>query len=594
MAALLVPASTSGCGGGGSDDAKGITFSGNCDDASAAVEVHDTLSPTRILRRIFLSLTGRAPIASDYEPLLAASDDAAREALLDKAIDDALASPGFYETMHDFGRVWLGLPPIPAVADEPDYMASQQHNIPQCPEGTLHAGAYVLAQYITGYPDIFFPCDGKEADGTDALVKQIEPWWAPGTTVEVLSSAALETATVMVDGEPYDCGGEDPKGEGLRRSCGPNMIYCHPSPTAGFANWPIYLPGNPQGQRRLLWDESARLIAHVAWYDRPLTDIVLGDYSVGPVEVQVAYVRAGRRTGASSLDEDDSWWRPQKFTGDVDPLHDAGDPWAWREFQVAKRNPYLLTERDYKFDPRVEPRGSMRGIPSAGVLTTIGMLNAYPRERIRAARMLEAFACESFIPPPADQTFNPYKTDPAREGPCQVCHSRIDPAAIHFKRSSKSGFTIHGGGAYLLVGVGNWQFDDSWTTKAYPYNSDPFIHWVQWWKPESAMTPVSVQDADANAEARFIDYLPTDQTLLGQTSDGTVGPLGFAKMIVASGAFDRCAVARLHERFGGRAIDVATESGYIDALVEKFVAGGRRVRPFLKELTKSEVFRRGL
>ena len=39
------------------------------------------------------------------------------------------------------------------------------------------------------------------------------------------------------------------------------------------------------------------------------------------------------------------------------------------------------------------------------------------------------------------------------------------------------------------------------------------------------MTPISAADAEKNPEARFIDYLPPDQTLLGQTSDGTVGPL---------------------------------------------------------------------
>src|SRR5262249_41612467 len=164
--------------------------------------------------------------------------------------------------------------------------------------------------------------------------------------------------------------------------------------------------------------------------------------SVGPVELQVAYVAAGRRTGAVQLDKDDSWWRPEKFEGPVDPGHDAKDPWAWREFQVSKRHPYLLADRDYKFDPRREPRGSMKGIPAAGVLTMIGMLGAYPRERVRAARMLEAFACESFIPPPADQTFNPYVSDPAAEGPCQVCHTRIDPAAIHFKRWTRLGINI--------------------------------------------------------------------------------------------------------------------------------------------------------
>jgi hypothetical protein len=225
----------------------------------------------------------------------------------------------------------------------------------------------------------------------------------------------------------------------------------------------------------------------------------------------------------------------------------------------------------------------------------IGMLGSNTRERVRAARMLETFACESFIPPPADQMFNPYVSDPAVEGPCQACHSRIDPAAIHFKRWSKKGHSPDlDGGGYFMPGVGNWTIDDKWTTSEYPYASDPYLHWVQWWKPDTKMTPVSQADADENPETRFIDYLPPDQTLLGQKSDGTVGPLGFAKMVVASGAFDKCAVRRLHERFGGRAIDPAKEHGYLDTLVEKFVKGDRKVRPFVKELTRSDVFRRGL
>jgi len=344
-----------------------------------------------------------------------------------------------------------------------------------------------------------------------------------------------------------------------------------------------------------LWEEPARLVAHLAWYDRPLTDIVLGSTSVGPVELQAAYVREGRRTGATSLDADDSWWRPSKFAGLVDPFHDAMDPKAWREFDVSARNPYFLADRNYKFDPRVEPRGSMKGVPAAGALTMIGMLGSYPRERVRAARMLETFACENFVPPPADATFNPYNGDPAASGPCQTCHTRIDPAAIHFKRWSKLGNDIDlDNGRYMLLGVGNWTFDDAWTKGQWPYSGDPFLHWIQWFKPGSKMTPVSMADAQANPETRFIDYLPPDQTLLGQASDGTVGPLGFAKMVVASGAFDRCAVIRLHDRFGGRALDRTQEAGYIDTLVGKFVAGGRKVRPFLKELVKSDVFRRGL
>ncbi|MFT3774969.1 MAG: hypothetical protein QM820_57205 [Minicystis sp.] len=560
---------------------------------------NDPLTPTRLLRRIRLVLGGQAPTAADYQALLAAKDDDEREAILDGAIDDALAAKGFYHVMKELGREWIAVPAIPAVADEPDYMGSQMHNIAPCPSDTPYAGALSFwSLYAPGKA----PCSGTEADGTPALYKQIEPWWAPGTTVAVIGRAADDTAKLPItgpNGPVYDCGIDAPEninGATPACGCGPNLVYCHPSPVApGYANWPIYVIGNPDGQRRMLWEEPARLVAHLAWYDRPLTDIILGDYSVGPRELQAAYVRAGRRTGAVELDQDESWWRPEAWTTPVDPDHDAKDPAAWREFTVSKRNPHLLSDRDYKFDPRKEPRGSMKGVPAAGALTMIGMLGAYPRERVRAARMLEMFACEAFAPPPATATFNKYENDPATQGPCQTCHTRIDPAAIHFKRFAKIGADIDlDHGAYMLLGVGQWTFDDVWTKGDYPYGGDPFAHWNQWWKPERKLTPVSAADAEANPEVRFIDYLPPEQTLLGQTSDGTVGPLGFAKMVVASGAFDRCAVRRLHERFGGRTLDPASEAGYIEALAQKFVAGGRKVRPFLRELMKSETFRRGL
>jgi hypothetical protein len=44
----------------------------------------------------------------------------------------------------------------------------------------------------------------------------------------------------------------------------------------------------------------------------------------------------------------------------------------------------------------------------------------------------------------------------------------------------------------------------------------------------------------------------------------------------------------------GRDIDPALETGYLDLLTARFVAGGRKVRPFIKELTTSDLFGRGL
>ena len=52
---------------------------------------------------------------------------------------------------------------------------------------------------------------------------------------------------------------------------------------------------------------------------------------------------------------------------------------------------------------------------------------------------IEGLRVEQLLPPGNDVVFNTYQTDPGREGPCQHCHTRIDPAALHFKRFAKAG-----------------------------------------------------------------------------------------------------------------------------------------------------------
>jgi hypothetical protein len=73
-----------------------------------------------------------------------------------------------------------------------------------------------------------------------------------------------------------------------------------------------------------------------------------------------------------------------------------------------------------------------------------------------------------------------------------------------------------------------------------------------------------------------------------------MGPLGFAKILINSGAFDACATQRLYERFIGRPIDPIQESGYLSVLTQQFVSGGRQLRPFVRYLLGSPDFRRGL
>ncbi len=528
-----------------------------------------------------IALSDRLPEFDDLRELREL-DPAAQETWLATAADRLLADPQFYDSMFELGRRWMSIPYVPNAADVPEYFLVQQQPIMRCPGDTMHAGRWASPNVY----DNMQPCNGLNADGSTAVVRTVEPWWAEGTTVEVVGHAGDDRITL----NGTDCGAQMNAAFAPERhrpcGCGPNLTFCNPSFRGDLAQWPEFISGNPQGNRRLAQEEAARLFAHIAWHDRPLTDLITSTYSVGPVKVQSNYVRFARRLGATELDGDQSWWRSSRWTSPTDPHHEPTDPWAWSEFEIPTRNPYLLADRDYHFDPRTEASGTMRGIPAAGVLTMPGTLGALTRERIRGARFLEMFACENFVPPPADAEFDLYTNDPATGGNCMYCHTRIDPASIHFRRFMRVG------GRLDILGVGT-SHHAGWHTQRYPFGGDPFERMARLWAPETKMTPVSEEIAEMNPESRWIDFLPPDQTLYGQISDGTVGPLGFAKLIINSGLFDRCAVRRLHEQVIGRDINPTTESGYLESLAQVFREHDRQLRPFIRHLLTSAEFRGG-
>jgi len=570
-----------GGGTGGSGGEAGVDAGSTeepCIEPDGGTGPDDTLSPSRQLRRASLALRGTPPTDAELSALAASSDP---RAFVDAFVDSTLASPLFYRTMFELARDWFNIPLIANDADAPEYGPKQQRVLEKCPATTVNAGAYVY------YRGSLKGCD------TGPTVS-VEPWWAPGTTLTLVGDAANTTnaGTVRTSAGtdvPITCDGR-PNGT---CGCGLNAVGCWVDPGT-YPGWAPFASWNPNGQRRLLSEEPARLFAHLAWHDRPMTDLVLDSRSVGPTELQAAHINQALEGGYVAVLTDDTWWRPSKFVGvPIDPEHAQSDPTAWREYKQPARNPAYLEDRAYKFDPRTQS-GAMLGVPAAGVLTSIGFLAAYPRERVRGSRALETFACE-VLAPPSSQAFNPYVSDPAREGPCQHCHKRIDPAAIHFKRFAKAGAAFEGWGAsYYLPGVGTKWHWANFRAGQYPFGGDPFSHWNRWYKPDTALTPSTAANVQANAESVFIDFLPPEQTLLGQTSDGTVGPLGFAKMIVASGAFDRCVVRHLHQQVLGRDIDPSLEIGYLELLTRRFVDNGRAVRPFVKSLTKSDLFKRGL
>jgi hypothetical protein len=574
------------------------------------------LQPTRTLRRVSLALTGKTPTVSALDQVLDAGLN------IEQFVDATLASNEFYSEMLDFGHDWIrNSAYLNGGKNEGIWRGDERATISRCGEGTVHQGAWRATHYVNGGDpeDTTYPDGGVRVicNNPSAVVRMIEPWWRTGTQVPVLGTTG---GNVVREGN-VDCGKpfwtiyQNPL-LGTACSCGPNLRFCTPlynydydragAPLAQFAD-PTMAPLSRTGSghssdddeksaARQVYDEPARLLAHLAHYDLPLSNLVTGDISVGPVQLQSVYMRFARQHprfgnkpdgGPGFSDDNDAWFRPAQLTGRADPLHPTpGDVYAWREFTPSVVNPLFLADRNYRFDPRTADAGvEPLGVSTAGVLTMFGPNSSWPRERVRAARWLETFACVDFIPPPPEVPFNEYVRDPAREGTCQHCHQKIDPAAVFLKRHN---FRVGSGNFPVWAGFG----DGHWNSIA--LWEDPRPRWELAFIPDTLLTSATPAQFAANPESRFIDFLPPGVQLFGQAGDGTAGPLGLGKILVSSGAFDRCATLKLYQRFVGRKLDVATEKAYIDSLTAQFIASGRRVKPFVRKLMLSPEIQEGL
>ncbi|WP_240481283.1 hypothetical protein [Sandaracinus amylolyticus] len=560
----------------------------------------EPIPPERVLRRIHLVLHGRPPLPEDQDALAAATTDAEREAVIARAIDEGLDSPDFYTRMLDLGHHWMRNGSFSTGAQGDGYWGNMSTHLGRCGAETVHAGAWIMV------PDSGSDRGTAWCDVADAPRREVEPWWAPGTSVVLVGDAALETREVVdAEGVTHDCGialsGYYNMANARGCGCGPHAAWCYP----GTGLVPNPLPGS---QKRDMWDEPARLVAHLAWHDRPLSDLVLGNYSVGNNRVRAWYLRFGRQTGieADRLDADTTWFRAEVGDRPRDPLHpEPADPEAWREFVVEELAPQLLSlsdrarsadpSRTLRWDPRAET-GPAPGLPAAGVLTMAGTNSTFPRERPRAARFLEIFACRDFDPPPADQHFPPVSEDLATSGQCMHCHALMDPVAMAFRRWIFMGTYVP---LPRLADLADLEVPQDLYVPARRYPNGRWFaagadRWAQNWLPGTTMTPITEEDLARNTGALFLDTIPPEYTIFGEHPDGTMGPLAFAKVLVSSGEFDRCAVRRIYERVMGRPLDPAREGRYVDALARQFAADGRAVRALVRRLLESPEMRRGL
>ena len=511
------------------------------------------LSPTRQLRRAYLSLTMQEPPVERYEALLEAADAGA---FIEEEIDQLLEGQAFHETLMDWGHEYIPIPEYPR--PNPVWRSSKAAHSDFCGEDTLHANAIGIFNHLGDDPAI--------CDDPSARVEFTIPWWDPSTMVKVIGQAA--NADLLYDGQ--DCSVSrvglnwvKPSVQGC--GCGPNLTFCH-------RQWPgdqfergygstTRLDGNnhhPNSQRRSLHDEPARFLAYIVTQGRDFSDLILSDYTIVDRGLYHMYTRQGHHSQVYPERAMESEW-----------VHDFTSADQWREVKFSEMHPHLIDDPDYAYDPRVD-EGEPLGLPSSGVLTMLGPMAAWPRPRVRAARWLESLACDEFSPPETPVEFPPYRSDPATEGVCLHCHVRLDAAAMSFKRTFDRGGSV--------AGIGAWKIQNLLS-----YNTDR-VRFENSMLPNTVMTPVTEEQIEANPNARLIDFMPPGQTLLGQESDGTIGPRGFAKVMVSSGAFDQCAVRRAYERFGGRTFDVGVEADELQQRIDAFVSSGRDMKGLIRDI----------
>jgi hypothetical protein len=531
---------------------------------ASAQSTDDPLSHTRQLRRLYLSLLGHAPDVDDYQRLLAFTPSE-RSAFMQEEARQLLASPAFYDQARAWGNEYMGVPGYFGASNAHTYqfkgalspsLTHSDQSPRRCPDDSLHAGRVGLFRGDEStnirYGESITICDDPSSPTAET-----EPWWAPGTTIPTIGDVALAR---QFGTEGDDCGAQH---SSFRSSvgcgCGPNLIYCTQRPISEEGDY-----YRPESMRRQVHEEPSRLFAHIVTQDLPFSDLVLGDYTVATRTLRMAYMRQARMTPDNASMDLNPWWRDYSESPDT-----------WSEVPIQDLHPQLLQERAYRFDPRTEA-GRPRGIPAAGVLTTLVANEAWPRERVRGAAWLGAFACREFNPPSSDVEFPDYERDPGREGPCLSCHQLIDPAAIFFKRPFESGGLIAGT-------TDTWSIATQVTGSTYrlkAHATGSMIH-------DTLMTPVSAETLASNSDARFIDFLLPGTTLLGQAGTGTIGPLGFGEIVVASGAFDECAVRRTYERFAGRDLRPGSDHQLLDELVTSFVASGRSMRDLITAVLNS-------
>ncbi len=484
-------------------------------------------SDLQYLRRLSVDLRGHLPTLAEMESVVANGE-------LDPEIVGAmLDSDGFLNRMRAYHKDlrWTNVESqrltgvgwtlnAPSEGQSPAYWSAQR--------ALRYRGAAVAcldepARFGQDGRILTTPHPTIEGAVQDGYV-EVEPYWAPGTTVKACAfeaQEALEGPSARNPDIMADCSSTTGS---LGCGCGPNLRWCQ-------------LNANGISTRFSILDSFAEQLMRfsdaVVRGERPYTDFILAtDMEVnGPVAHYVAH--QARTGGAIFLST------PEQNYEVPDGLGFDEDRWVTVE----------------------------RGPRHAGVLTMPAYLIKFQTNRSRANRFYNAFLCQFFEAPPGglppgDDACNDEPNLTERCG-CKFCHVAVEPAAAHWGRYSEAGLGALNEGLFPTEqpncaterGAQQAICQLFYVTEATHPDEEPYLGFL---KP----------------------YLFADESMIDAIEQG---PAVLAQEAIDSGQFGRCTVRKMWRLFMGQDAGVDDEE-VIEELFAEFEANDYNLKALILAL----------
>ena len=545
--------------------------------AQQTCEASEVMSPQRLLRRASLDLRNTVPSMPEIEA------QRGQENLSETTIDAMLEDEQFLSVMRRYHQELLW-PNINQVEIVP-----QTHLLFPVPLGGeneppvyLSGLRAVFARAAPNGNNLFLPCKNEPAEfdaegnlivepvmegntimGYQEGYVEVEPYWAPGTTIRVcgLDAQSSPTATVCpgpVERYPF----MEPTCQNIQNiadqftvpeydfrgstiscdspfaifapgcGCGDNLQYCQTQETG------LQI-------RQAMFEQQNRIIEQVIRDGRPYHEIL----SELQIEFNGPIAHFLRYQATLSLDT----------FGHNDP--DARAP---EGLSYTDADTWIAVDRSGRH---------------AGVLTTPGYLLKFMTWRGRAHRFYNAFECSSLIPNgPLPSPFAPcsQEADLTKRCGCDACHKTLEPMAAHWGRFTELGFA-------------------NLTPEEFP--TSPLANCVQQIDGQPAL-------AAENAEQLFRCFRLYDFESFNlnaytfrtpaEVANIEQGPRKLVNESVESGRFGGCTTRKMWSYFMRRDPTADEETKIIPELTQTFEASNYNLKALIKAIVTHPAYGRQL